>query len=429
VVGRWSVTDRGWTFAPGLTNNAAVPSRPTHLAQAVSAVHAHAHAAKIGAVSAEVAARMADARARHAAAADIDAAAQKLGLERSDAQTDFGNVLSILERGAEDPAERAIASAFVAAGVVRAIESDAAAARRWAERLLWLGAHAGFDPLSAVPEVDPAITRPMLRAIAELARQMDQGKVPEADRAELLVATAALADAVDGPGADSEIAQIVSRLAADLSDPVASRLITARAADAPATVVQTGPSAAALQGVLSPVPRPAWLTVIFAVTGVLLVRAVALLVGDKILGLKRDARVEIGPSGLEMRAKVALLGRELRDIHAVYPQDGLSSVARDVRYPSLPLYVGLIALLVGTYAGVSFLSWGVQAASPRLLGYGLLALVVGVVLDLALVSLLPGLKGECRLVIVPTKGPKVCVGRLEVQATDRLLADLSKRLA
>lgn len=429
VTPRPVLTDRGWTFAPRLTNNAAVPTRPTHLAQAVSAARGHAHAAKIGEVAAEVAARMVDARARHAAAADIDTAAQKLGLERSDAQTDFGNVLSILERGAEDPAERAIVSAFVAAGVVRMVETDPGAARRWAERCLWLGAHAGFDPLTALPEVEPAVVRPLLRSIAELARQMDQGKVPEADRAELLVATAALADAVDGPAVDQEVAQIVSRLAADLSDPIAARLITARAADAPATVVQTGPSAAALEGVLSPVPRPPWVTVIFALTGVLLLRGLALLVGDKILGLKRTARVEIGASGLEMRAKVALLGKELRDIHAVYPQDGLSSVARDVRYPSLPLYVGLLSLLVGTYAGVSFLSWGVQAASPRLLGYGLLALILGVVLDLALVSLLPGLKGECRLVIVPSKGPKVCVGRLEVQSTDRLLADLSKRLA
>jgi hypothetical protein len=405
-----------------------VPSRPTHLVQAIAAAHGHAHAAKIGEVATEVAARMVEARARHAAAADIDTAARRLGLDRPDAQTEFGNVLSILERGAEDPAERAIVSAFVAAGVVRLVEAEPGTAKRWAERVLWLGAHAGFDPLSALPEVDPAIVRPLLRAVAELARQMDRGKVPEADRAELIVATASLADAVEAPGADPEIAQLVSRLAADLSDPVAARLLTARSADAPATLVQTGPSEAALHGLLSPVPRPAWLTVLLALSGVLLLRGLALVVGDKVLGLRRDARVELGPGGLELRAKVALLGRELRDVRATYPHDGLASIARDVRFPSLPLYAGLLALLIGTYAGVSFLSWGVQAASPRLLGYGLLALILGVALDLALVSLLPGLKGECRLVIVPTQGPKVCVGRLEIASTDRLLADLARRL-
>ena len=57
----------------------------------------------------------------------------------------------------------------------------------------------------------------------------------------------------------------------------------------------------------------------------------------------------------------------------------------------------------------------------------MLALIAGIVLDLVLSSLLPGLRGETRLVIVPTMGRKVCVGRLDLQATDRLLADLAKR--
>jgi len=417
-----------WTSSAALTNNAAVSTRPNQLAQAVAAARAHAHAAKVAEVAASVAAKLADGRARHADTKVIEETAQTVGLDRADAQTEYGNVLSILERGAEDPAERSIVSAFVAAGVVRAIEADPSVAKKWAERLAWLGAHAGFDPLAALPEgVEPSVVRPLHRAVAELARQIDLGKVPEAHRAELIVATAALADAVDGPDADPEVAQMVSRLAADLGDPVASRLITARAADAPATVVQTGPAAAALHGKLSPVPRSPLLTIIFALCGWLLIRGLAILIGDHVLGLKRDARVELAPSGVELRAKVALLGRELRDIHAVFPNDGLSSVARDVRYPSLPVYVGLLALLIGTYAGVSFLSWGVQAASPRLLGYGLLALIAGIVLDLALTSLLPGLRGETRLVIVPTKGRTVCVGRLDLQATDRLLADLAKR--
>lgn len=404
-------------------------TRSGQLAQAIEAARAHAHAAKIARVAAEVSTRLADARARHASASDIDDVAQRLGLERPDAQTDFGNVLAILERGAEDSAERAIVAAFVAAGVVRAIEADPALARKWAERLCWLGAHAGFDPLAAMPsDVDPSVLRPLHRAVAELARQIDLGKVPESDRAELLVATAALAEAVDGPSADPETAQIVSRLAADLSDPVAARLIVARAAEAPATVVQTGPSADALHGKLAPAPRSPVLTVIYALCGWLLIRGVAILIGDHVLGLKRDARVELVSSGLSLRAKVALLGRELRDVNALFPNDGIAEVRRDVRYPGLPLYVGLAALLIGTYAGVSFLSWGVSAASPRLLGYGVLALLAGVVLDLVLTALLPGARGEVRLVIQPRKGGKVCVGHLELQATDRLLAELSKRI-
>ncbi len=413
----------------GASNYAAVSTRPSQLAQAVGAARSHAHAAKIAQVAADVAARLADGRQRHAAAADIDQIAQGVGLERGDAQTDYGNVLSILERGAEDSAERAIVSAFVAAGVVRAIEKDGALAKKWSERLAWLGAHAGFDPLAALPDgADTGTLRALHRSVAELARQIDLGKVPENGRAELLVATAALGDAVASPDVDAETAQVVSRLAADLSDPVAARLITARSADAPATLVQTGPSGTALHGRLAPVPRSPILTVIFALSGFLLLRSVALVIADKILGLQRDARLEVTPSGLEVRAKIALLGRELRDVHELYPSDGLSIVSRDVRYPSLPLYAGLLALLVGTYAGVSFLSWGVQSASPPLLGYGLLALILGVVLDLLLTSVLPGSRGECRVVITPKQGRRICVGRLDLQGADRLLADLSKRV-
>src|SRR5258708_7251602 len=82
--------------------------RPGQLAHAVAAARSHPHSAKMAEVAADVAAHMADAHARHAAAADIEQIAQKVGLEREGAETEFGNVLAILERGAEDPAERAI---------------------------------------------------------------------------------------------------------------------------------------------------------------------------------------------------------------------------------------------------------------------------------------------------------------------------------
>jgi len=405
------------------------------LERAVSTARKHAHAAKIAEVAADLAARIADDHRRHATAAEIDEAIAKVGLERSDAQTDYGNVLSILERGADDPAERSIVAAFVAAGVVRVLEADDAgeaegrAARAWCDRLCWLSAHAGFDPLAAFPnDAKPSLLRPLQRAIAEYARQIDAGKEPRAGRAELLVATATLGDLVASGRADEELAQVISRLAADLGDPLAQRLITARSAEAPATVVQTGPSEAAIHGRLSPTPRSPFLTVLFAVSGFLLLRSVAILVGDHILGLKRAARLELTPSGVELKAKVALLGRELRDVSTTYPIKNLAVVTREVRFPGLPVYAGLLALLVGTWSGVSFLAWGVQSASPRLIGYGLLALIVGVALDLAIMSLVPGLTGKCRLVLSAKGGPPVCVSHLDAQAADRFVADLSRRI-
>lgn len=402
------------------------------LERAISVARKHPHAAKVAEVAAELAAKIADDHRRHATAAEIDEAIARVDLERSDAQTDYGNVLSILERGADDPAERSIVAAFVAAGVVRVVEAEGAsgkAARTWCDRLCWLSAHAGFDPLAAFPnDLPPDLLRPLQRAIAEYARQIDAGKEPRAGRAELLVATAALGDLVASGRADEELAQIISRLAADLGDPLGQRLITARAAEAPATVVQTGPAEAAVFGRLSPTPRSPFMTALFAFTGVLLVRSVAILIGDLVLGLKREARLELTPAGVELKAKVALLGRELRDVSTTYPVKNLATVTREVRFPGLPVYAGLFALLVGTWAGVSFLSWGVQAASPRLIGYGLLALIVGVGLDLALTTLVPGLTGKCRLILTAKGGHPVCVSHLDAAAADRFVADLSRRI-
>jgi hypothetical protein len=400
--------------------------RRAQLAQAVAAARTHAHAAKIAEVAAEVAARVADARAVHASAADVEQLAARIGLEQTDAETDFGNVLSILQRGAEDPAERAIVAAFVGAGVVRATETNESSARKWAERACYLGAHAGFDPLAALPDgADPAALRPLMRALIDHARRVDQGKVPPADRAELLVAVSALSEAVRR--GDAELAQLTSRLAADLSDPLAQRLITAQSDDAPATLVQSGPSAAALQGEIAPPPRNAALTILFTISGWLVVRAIAVFVGRLLLGLKRDARIELNASGIEVRAKTELLGRELSSIHTVFPLNGLSLVRRDVRFPSLHVYVGLIALLFGTYLGVQFLSWGALGGSIRLLSYGFVVLALGVLVDLLLVAIVPGSRGKVRVVLVPKKGSTFCIGGLEAQSADRLVAEIAKR--
>lgn len=400
--------------------------RRAQLAQAVAAARTHAHAAKIAEVAGEVAARIADARAIHASARDVEQLAERVGLEQTDAETEFGNVLSILQRGAEDPAERAIVAAFVGAGALRATESNEPSARKWAERLCYLGAHAGFDPLAALPaDAEPGALRPLLRALVDHARRVDLGKAPPSDRAELLVAVAALGEAVRR--GDPEVAQLTSRLAADLTDPLAQRLITAQSDDAPATLVQSGPSAAALQGEIAAPPRNAALTILFTVTGWLVVRALAIGVGRLLLGLKRDARIELNASGVEVRSKTELLGRELSNVHTVFPLDGLAIVRRDVRFPSLHVYVGLVALLFGTYLGVQFLSWGALGGSIRLLSYGFLVLALGVIVDLLLVAIVPGSRGKVRVVLVPKKGSTFCIGGLDAQSADRLVTEIAKR--
>jgi hypothetical protein len=409
-----------------------VIGRSRQLAQAVEAARAHPRASLVASVAAAVAARIADERVRHAPAAEIDAAASAHGLARDEAGSDFGNVLAILERGAEDRAERAIVSAFVAAGVVASIggkpESNGDV-RAWAARLSYLGAHAGFDALTALPDgLEPSTLRGLFRALAEHARAIDAGR-STADRAELLIAAAALAEAAEIYGGDLEIAQTASRLAADVGDVVAARMLTSNAADAPSTVVASSlPTSGTVHGKLAPAPRGAWLTLLQAATGWMLLRSAAIVVADHALGLRRQARVDLHARGLEVRANVELIGKPLREVHAVIPTSGLAQIRRDVRFPGLPIYAGLLALIAGAYYGVKWTAWGVASASPKLLGYGLLALLVGVAIDLALTVLLPGLRGRVRLVIVPKQGRSLCVSDVDAPTADRLLLELSKRV-
>lgn len=99
---------------------------------------------------------------------------------------------------------------------------------------------------------------------------------------------------------------------------------------------------------------------------------------------------------------------------------------REVRYPRLGTYAGLTALALGSYIGVGWFIDGIRAQSLSLATMGLLVVVLGVALDFVLVSLLPGRKGKCRLVLVPRKGAATCVGWVDATKADALLRQLDR---
>src|SRR5258706_4010952 len=157
-------------------------------------------------------------------------------------------------------------------------------------------------------------------------------------------------------------------------------------------------------GDLSPPPRGPWLTAVLALTGLLLAIELGWLIARYILVLKRPTEVLLTPTGLEVRGKTLMVGKLLREHTTVIPREGLVRVTREVRYPRLPMYAGLIALALGSYVGVGLVVDGVRAASPSMLGTGLLIALIGLGLDFVLSSLVPGLAGKSRVVVVPRRG-------------------------
>jgi hypothetical protein len=165
--------------------------------------------------------------------------------------------------------------------------------------------------------------------------------------------------------------------------------------------------------------------VVWAVSGLLLVRACLRLVGRLVLGLRRPAELTVSPDGVTVTSKTLLLGRTVRRAEVVVPATQLARAEREVRYPRLPIYAGLLALCAGSYLGISLFVDGARAGSPSLLGLGVLLIGVGVLVDLVLSVLLPARGGRMRLVLTPRKGK-----RLALLTTDEAAASASlQRLA
>ena len=181
-----------------------------------------------------------------------------------------------------------------------------------------------------------------------------------------------------------------------------------------------------LEGEMSAPPRGAILTCVLAVTGLLLIRELSKLIGRYVLGFRRPTELRLTANGVELRGRMLMVGKLLREHRTVIPREGLVRVTREVRYPSLATYAGLIALALGSYLGMGLVVDGVRAASPSMLGTGLIIAFFGLGLDFVLSSLVPGLRGKSRLLLVPRRGAVVCLNEVDPARADALLAQLSK---
>jgi hypothetical protein len=121
-----------------------------------------------------------------------------------------------------------------------------------------------------------------------------------------------------------------------------------------------------------------------------------------------------------------MLGRTLGDRKLLVPRVSLVRAVREVRYPQLASYAGLLALAVGSYVGISALADGVRSASPSLVVSGIVIVALGLAFDFALSVLLPGARGRCRIVLLSRDGRRLCVGNVDVDRADALLSRLAR---
>jgi len=335
----------------------------------------------------------------------VEAAAEDAKLARADADTPFGNVLSVLGTGPEGEVERALASAIAAHAVAEGPRDDDDAA---AGDILWLAANTAFD---ATPLLDRALgdeASDLWKAIGERVRRIDEGRGGALRRGEAFVGAAALA------ASRSDAAKkVAGDLAKHLNDPSLARVV--------GSSVAASTSELLLEGEMVAAPRGFIVTTILAMTGILFAVHAARILARLALAYRRPTEVSLSEEGVRVSTRTEMLGKVLREREHVIVRQGLVRVVREVRYPRLAFYAGLLALALGSYVGVRAFTDGVRAASPSLLLTGLVIVALGIGADFVLGTVLPGTRGKCRIAFVPRTGKTLCVADVDMKAADAIL--------
>ena len=347
---------------------------------------------------------------------DVDAAAKRLGIERGDAETSFGNVLRALEKNANEGTGAAgptLLSALYAHAISLDFPKGPESETRVVTAMLWLGANTSIDALSALDAALGSKADALWEAIAVFLRRFDAGAASMLTRAEALVAAAGLRSSTSGT-AKSE----VEKLSSEVRDPLVRTFLK--------TVSKDGDSSAeaTLTGTLVPAPRSPLALLLLGGTGLLALGHIGRLIGRWAFRYRTSAELRATATGIRVDTKTEMLGRVLRVAKLEIPVGGLLRASREVRFPRLPMYVGLASLAIGSYFGVSIFVEGARAASPELLGIGALLLGLGVAIDFVMSSVGVGAKGRCRVVFVPRSGPAFAMADVESERADAVLRRL-----
>lgn len=348
----------------------------------------------------------------HAPSAESLAALQAAGIAAERAETPFGNPLSALEHGPSGPAERQLLGALLALGIGAELPDGETERDVLAADLVWLATHTSIDALSFLDDALTERASGMWEAVAHVARD-PEAVAPEFGRAEGLIAAAAIA------ASRSEIANRARLHLSQSATDAAVRALSAGAVTA---------NADRLEGEMSTAPFGPFMTALLTVTMLMFVLQVGRLLLRWVLAFKRPASISIGPNGLELSQRTELLGQVLRERSIVVPLSSLVRVTRETRYARVGLYVGLVALILGSYLGMG---WFVDAVrvpggSASLFGLAVLMMVLGVMLDFAFSNAADTVRGKCRMLVVPQRGRTLCLGSLDPARADAMLATIAE---
>lgn len=331
------------------------------------------------------------------------------------------DVLKALRR-AEPPVAhgRTVIGQLLAEGVVAADLDASDDAKRAAKALSWLASETWLDGLSPLPAMSAELGEDaqarLLDGLREVVASIDQAGAPRG-RGAALAAALTLTLLRDG---DALVA-VQDPLVRALSARPRATSETAKAGDE-----ELAGGSGPVRGELVPTPmHPVWLF-LSCVTGLIVLRWLWRFVYRMLLRARRPAECVLEATGLKVTSDLQMLGKPMRKAEVVIPFDNLARAEREIRYPRLAVYAGLLMLALGTFAGVSVFTDGARSGSPSLMAVGAAIFGLGVALDMVLNVLVPGRSGKHRLLLVPRKGRALALSVGDEKAADRLLQRLGQ---
>lgn len=334
------------------------------------------------------------------------------GLTRADAQTAYGNVLDVLDRGVERLEEAALLGALLSLAIQSQPPAEPQDCVELGFHLVWLAAKTPCDALRSLDEALGPEAAPIWYGVA-LVVSAPESVPTDFGPTEALVAAAALRQSA------SAEAQALRFEAHDrVIDPALRALLAPTAGEL-----------GSLSGEMQASPRGPALTVFLAITLLLFVVSAVRFIGRYVFVYRRPASLRLGTRGLELSHRVELMGQVLRDRSILIPLSNLARVTREVKYARVGLYAGLLALTLGTYFGAGLFVDGIRVpgGSAPLLGLAASFIAIGLGADFVLSTGADSVRGRYRLVVVPIKGRSLCLGNLDPQQVEILLQALAEQ--
>ncbi len=308
--------------------------------------------------------------------------------------------LTVLREGPHSDAERALVSVLLARHIGTVLDGNegVSGVRELLPRLDWLEFTGPYAPYSAARV---ALAGDTLQRFEQVLRDAPVESSSDAGAA----AVRALRGLSAGPG--ETLATVKEAFPAGLRASVDSTVSVA--------------------GEVEGMQRGGFARALGIVTGWSVLRGVVVSLGRLAFSFRRPMTVSLDGDVLRVVGHTEILGRTLRTFDVRYPLEQLVEIRREVRFPALPVAVSLVGLAAGALFGARAVVEGAGVAYFPLIGLGIGLILGGLVFDLLVRSLFPGLLGQGRVVIRARDARAVVLSRLAIEEADKLLDAIDRR--